>query len=57
VCSSDLRLTITAAAATHGVLLAALISLCVGAALLVPSLAWLYILFQRSPAADSRPQG
>jgi cytochrome bd ubiquinol oxidase subunit II len=51
------RLTITAAAATHGVLLAALISLCVGAALLVPSLAWLYILFQRSPAADSRPQG
>jgi cytochrome d ubiquinol oxidase subunit II len=43
------RLAITAAAATHGVLLATLICLAVGAVLLVPSLAWLYAIFQRSP--------
>jgi cytochrome d ubiquinol oxidase subunit II len=43
-------LTIAQARAEHAVLVATLISLGVGAALLVPSLAWLYALFQR-PAA------
>lgn len=42
------RLTISQAAATHTVLLATLLSLVVGAVLLVPSLFWLYTLFQRS---------
>jgi cytochrome d ubiquinol oxidase subunit II len=42
------RLTISAAAATHSVLLATLISLSAGAVLLVPSLTWLYLVFQRS---------
>ena len=41
------RLTITAAAATQSVLLATLICLAVGAVLLLPSLAWLYVTFQR----------
>jgi cytochrome d ubiquinol oxidase subunit II len=46
------QLTITAAAATHSVLLATLISLGAGAVLLVPSLALLYATFQRGgPAA------
>jgi cytochrome d ubiquinol oxidase subunit II len=43
-------LTIQAAAATHEVLLATAISMAVGSAILVPSLAWLYTLFQRAPA-------
>jgi cytochrome bd ubiquinol oxidase subunit II len=45
-------LTIGAAAADRPVLVATLTSLAVGAALLVPSLAWLYLLFQRSPARE-----
>jgi cytochrome bd ubiquinol oxidase subunit II len=44
------RLTITAAAAAHAVLLATLVSLAVGAAALIPSLAWLYVTFQRGSA-------
>lgn len=43
------RLTIAAAAARPEVLVATLISLGVGAVILVPSLAWLYVLFQRPP--------
>ena len=39
--------TVSQAAATDSVLRAVLLSLAVGAVLLVPSLAWLYILFQR----------
>ena len=46
------RLTITAAAATQSVLLATLICLGVGAVLLVPSLAWLYVTFQRRPGGS-----
>ncbi len=46
------RLTIAAAAATHSVLLATLISLLVGAVLLIPSLAWLYVIFQREQASS-----
>lgn len=46
------RLTITAAAATQSVLLATLICLAVGAVLLVPSLAWLYVTFQRGPGGN-----
>ncbi len=45
-------LTIGAAAADRPVLIATLTSLAVGAVLLVPSLAWLYLLFQRSPARE-----
>lgn len=41
-------LTISAAAATPSVLEATLIAMTVGAVLLVPSLLWLYVLFQRS---------
>ncbi|MGY1712538.1 cytochrome d ubiquinol oxidase subunit II [Geodermatophilus sp. SYSU D00758] len=44
--------TVEEAAATDEVLLAVLISLAVGAVLLVPSLVWLYVLFQRE---ESRP--
>ncbi|HEY2507903.1 MAG TPA: cytochrome d ubiquinol oxidase subunit II [Streptosporangiaceae bacterium] len=43
------RLTIAAAAATHSVLLATSISLLAGAVLLIPSLTWLYVIFQREP--------
>lgn len=46
-------LTIGQAAADRPVLTATLASLGAGAALLIPSLAWLYILFQRSAASDS----
>jgi cytochrome d ubiquinol oxidase subunit II len=42
------RLTIAAAAATRSVLLATLIALIVGAVLLIPSLTWLYLIFQRN---------
>lgn len=42
-------LTIKAAAATHEVLVATAISMAIGAAILIPSLAWLYTLFQRAP--------
>jgi cytochrome bd ubiquinol oxidase subunit II len=46
------ELTIAAAAASHGVLLATLISLGVGATALIPALALLYAIFQRGdPAA------
>ncbi len=45
------ELTIAAAAASHGVLLATLISLGVGAAALIPSLALLYATFQRGDSA------
>jgi cytochrome bd ubiquinol oxidase subunit II len=43
------QLTITAAAAARSVLLATLISLGAGALVLIPSLGWLYIAFQRGP--------
>lgn len=46
-------LTVAAASAPRATLEATVISLAVGTALLVPSLAWLYTLFQRSP----RPLG
>ena len=45
-------LTISQGAANHTVLEAVLISLGAGAVLLVPSLAWLYLLFQHSTPAD-----
>jgi cytochrome d ubiquinol oxidase subunit II len=45
------QLTIAAAAAPEATLRAMLISLVVGAALLVPSLVFLFALFQRTPAA------
>ena len=41
------RLSIQQATATHAVLLATLVSLAVGALLLVPSLLWLYTIFQQ----------
>ena len=44
------HLTITAAAATRPVLTATLISLGIGAVVLVPSLVYLYTLFQHDPA-------
>jgi cytochrome d ubiquinol oxidase subunit II len=47
-------LTISQAAANHAVLVAVLISLGVGAVVLVPSLVWLYVLFQRNPARSER---
>ena len=46
-------LTISQAAADRPVLAATLVSLGAGAVFLVPSLAWLYILFQRSTASGS----
>ncbi|HWE66548.1 MAG TPA: cytochrome d ubiquinol oxidase subunit II [Acidimicrobiales bacterium] len=46
-------LTISQAAANHSVLAAVLISLVVGALLLVPSLTCLYLLFQHNAPADS----
>ena len=46
------RLTIAGAAAAHSVLLATLISLLVGAVLLIPSLTWLYVIFQRDQPAS-----
>jgi cytochrome d ubiquinol oxidase subunit II len=42
-------LTINAAVATHEVLVATAISMGVGAVILIPSLTWLYTLFQRAP--------
>ena len=42
------QLTISAAAATHSVLVAVLVTMAIGAVLLVPSLAWLYFIFQRA---------
>lgn len=47
-------LTISQAAANHTVLVATLFSLAIGAAVLVPSLIWLYVLFQRNPAQAER---
>lgn len=49
-------LTIAQASATRAVLLATLISLGVGAALFVPSIVWLYSIFQRSGAAPGAHQ-
>jgi cytochrome bd ubiquinol oxidase subunit II len=49
------RLTIASAAAVPSVLLATLISLLAGAVLLVPSLTWLYLIFQRT--RRSNPHG
>ena len=46
------RLTIADAAAAHSVLLATLVSLLVGAVLLIPSLTWLYVIFQREQASS-----
>jgi cytochrome bd ubiquinol oxidase subunit II len=53
------QLTITAAAAAHSVLVAVLVTMAVGAVLLVPSLTWLYFLFQRAerPAGQERAEG
>jgi cytochrome d ubiquinol oxidase subunit II len=48
--------TIAQAAATHSVLQATLISLGIGAVVLVPSLTWLYVLFQRHPSTQLPPQ-
>jgi cytochrome d ubiquinol oxidase subunit II len=49
-------LTIGQAAATRPVLTATLASQAVGAVLLIPSLAWLYVLFQRTvPPSAARP--
>jgi cytochrome d ubiquinol oxidase subunit II len=48
------RLTIAAAAAQHSVLMATLICLAAGAVLLIPSLTWLYVLFQRSGPPPAR---
>jgi cytochrome bd ubiquinol oxidase subunit II len=42
------QLTISAAAATHSVLAAVLVAMAAGAVLLVPSLVWLYLIFQRT---------
>ncbi len=47
-------LTISQAAADRPVLIATGVSLAIGAVLLVPALTWLYLLFQRSAATDSR---
>jgi cytochrome d ubiquinol oxidase subunit II len=53
--------TVTDAASQGSVLLACLVSLAVGAALLIPSLWWLYSIFQRGPAPsapyDDQPHG
>jgi cytochrome d ubiquinol oxidase subunit II len=46
--------TIAASAAAPSVLLATLIALAVGAALLIPSLLWLFLLFQRGSPAKPR---
>jgi cytochrome d ubiquinol oxidase subunit II len=55
----DPGLTVAAAAATPSVLKATVISLAVGAVLLVPSLVWLYVLFQRPlpEQSSSEPPG
>ena len=50
------RLSISAAAATHSVLLATVICLLIGALLLIPSLAWLYVIFQRTPHRSAAAQ-
>lgn len=47
-------LTVNQAASTQPVLTATLISLGIGAVLLVPSLAWLYVLFQRHSAPTDK---
>jgi cytochrome bd ubiquinol oxidase subunit II len=49
----DPGLTINQAAATKAVLEAVLLSLALGAVVLLPSLAWLYMLFQRRPVVDA----
>ncbi|MGH3784760.1 MAG: cytochrome d ubiquinol oxidase subunit II [Pseudonocardiaceae bacterium] len=49
-------ITITASASTPAVLSATLISLAVGAALLIPSLLWLFLLFQRGQHPEEHQQ-
>jgi cytochrome d ubiquinol oxidase subunit II len=51
------RLTIAAAAAPRSVLLPVLLSLGAGAVLLIPSLGWLYLLFQRGPGPGGQAAG
>ncbi len=46
--------TVAEAAASEAVLVAVLVSLAVGAVLLVPSLVWLYVLFQREKGRTDR---
>jgi cytochrome d ubiquinol oxidase subunit II len=48
--------TITANAATHAVLWATLIALAAGALLLIPSLLWLFLLFQRGQHSAEHQQ-
>jgi cytochrome bd ubiquinol oxidase subunit II len=48
--------TITASAARPAVLSATLIALAVGAVLLIPSLLWLFLLFQRGQRSDEHQQ-
>ena len=49
------EVTVAEAAAGRAALQAMLITLTVGTVLLVPSLIWLYVLFQRSPPAPQAP--
>jgi cytochrome d ubiquinol oxidase subunit II len=46
------RLHLTGAAAPNAVLEVVLVTLAIGGVLLVPSLVWLYVLFQRAPKSD-----
>jgi cytochrome d ubiquinol oxidase subunit II len=50
-------LTIADAAVARATLVATLVSLVVGALILVPSLGYLYTLFQRAPSDDAPPDG
>jgi len=54
--TANVTITASASAATPAVLLATLIALAVGAALLIPSLLWLFVLFQRGQRADEEKQ-
>jgi len=47
-------LSISQAAATHAVLIATFISACIGTALVLPPLVWLYVLFQRDDKSKVR---
>ncbi|MGO4753501.1 cytochrome d ubiquinol oxidase subunit II, partial [Streptomyces sp. 2MCAF27] len=47
--------TVADAASTHPVLIACLLSLAVGSLILVPSLWWLYSVFQREPEPAAAP--
>jgi cytochrome d ubiquinol oxidase subunit II len=50
------NVTITASAATPAVLSATLLVLAIGTALLIPSLLWLFLLFQRGQRSDEHQQ-